>query len=82
MSKDVAVSTKDVKPKDDKPKVSIFKKITRFFKDLKSEFKKIVWPTKKQVANNTTVVLCFMGIAAVAIWCIDWVFIKVMELMF
>ena len=32
-------------------------KVAKYFKDLKSEFKKVVWPTKKQVINNTTVVL-------------------------
>ena len=31
--------------------------VAKYFKDLKSEFKKVVWPTKKQVINNTTVVL-------------------------
>ena len=32
-------------------------KVAKYFKDLKSEFKKVVWPTKKQVINNTMVVL-------------------------
>ncbi|MBP1566023.1 MAG: preprotein translocase subunit SecE [Oscillospiraceae bacterium] len=32
-------------------------KVAKYFKDLKSEFKKVVWPTKKQVINNTSVVL-------------------------
>lgn len=31
--------------------------VAKYFKDLKSEFKKVVWPTKKQVINNTIVVL-------------------------
>ncbi len=32
-------------------------KVVKYFKDLRSEFKKVVWPTKKQVLNNTAVVL-------------------------
>ncbi len=32
-------------------------KVAKYFKDLRSEFKKVVWPTKKQVINNTSVVL-------------------------
>ena len=28
-------------------------KVVKYFKDLKSEFKKVVWPTKQQVINNT-----------------------------
>lgn len=71
-----------VKAKEAKPKVNFIKKFARFFKDLKSEFKKIVWPTKKQVMNNTGVVLAFMGVTAVAIWGVDFVFIKLMEIIF
>lgn len=32
-------------------------KVAKYFKDLRSEFKKVVWPTKKQTFNNTSVVL-------------------------
>ena len=28
--------------------------VVKFFRDLKGEFKKIVWPSKKQIFNNTT----------------------------
>ena len=76
-NKDVAVKAKDAKPK-----VGFFKKIGRSFKDLKSEFKKIVWASKKQVMNNTAVVLTFTGITAVAIWLLDFGFIYLMKLIF
>lgn len=46
-------------------------KIKKFFKDLKAEIKKIVWPTKKQVVNNTVVVLIAMVFSGVFIWGID-----------
>ena len=45
------------KKTDKKQKAGFFKKVTRYFKDLRTEYKKIVWPTKKQVINNTLVVL-------------------------
>lgn len=32
-------------------------KFVKWFKDLKIEFKKVVWPSKKTVINNTSVVL-------------------------
>ena len=57
--------------KNDKNKVSFSKKIVRSFKDLKGEFKKIVWPTKKQVLNNTFVVCVVMIISAAFIFCLD-----------
>ena len=34
-------------------KVGIFRRIGRSFKNTKAEFKKVVWPTKKQLFNNT-----------------------------
>lgn len=78
MSKDVAIKAKEAKTE----KVSVFKKIARFFKDLKSEIKKIVWPTKKNIIHNTGVVIAFMGIVAIALWLLDWIFISLMNLFF
>lgn len=46
-------------------------KIKKWFRELKSELKKIVWPNKKQVLNNTLVVLVMVLISAVAIWGFD-----------
>lgn len=85
MSGEVSATTKGNEKKDSKeqkPKVNFFKKIARFFKELKSEFKKIVWPTRKQVFKNTGVVLVFIAITAVIIWLIDWLFISGFALMF
>ena len=46
-------------------------KVAKFFKDLKSELKKIVWSPKKDVIKNTTVVVVVTAIAAVAITLVD-----------
>ena len=84
----------DSKKKDEKPaktskpskpakeKKNIFKRIFHFFKDLKSEFKKIVWPSKKQIINNTAVVISVMLIVGICIWIIDYVFINIFRLMY
>lgn len=64
----------DAKAKDSK-KPNIFKRIARFFKDVKSEWKKIVWPSKKQIINNTLVVLVVMVIVAAIAWILDFLFI-------
>ena len=53
-------------------KTGFWKKVSHFFKDFRSEVKKIVWPTKKQVVNNTIVVFVAMGVVGVAIWIIDF----------
>ena len=60
------------KAKKDKKKVGFFKKISRYFKDFRSEVKKVVWPTRKQVVNNTIVVFVAMGVVGAAIWLIDF----------
>ena len=56
--------------KNSKPK----KSIVQYFKDCKSEFKKVVWPTPKQTTNNTIVVLLFCAIAGLFIFGIDALF--------
>ena len=45
--------------------------IKKYFKDLKSEIKKVVWPSKKQVINNTGVVLTVMVIVGLFLAGID-----------
>lgn len=45
--------------------------IVKFFKDLRGEIKKVVWPGKKKVINNTAVVLVAMCVCGIVIWGID-----------
>ena len=46
-------------------------RIVKYFKDLKSELKKVVWPSGKQVLNNTGVVLAVMIIVGLFLTGID-----------
>ena len=46
-------------------------KIIKWFKDLRVEFKKVVWPTKKTVINNTSVVVSVIVAAAILVGLID-----------
>jgi len=52
-------------------KPNIFQRWARSFKDMRGEMKKVVWPTKKQVINNTAVVLACCVIVGVFIWILD-----------
>ncbi len=54
-------------------KKSIFARFSKFFRDQKSEMKKIVWPSKKQVLNNTGIVLIAVALFAVLTGTFDWV---------
>ena len=53
---------------------NFFKGIGKRFKDINSEMKKISWPTKSQVINNTLVVIVVSIIAAICIFGLDTVF--------
>lgn len=55
-------------------KPSIFSRIGKWFRELKSECRKIVWPTKSQTINNTGVVLATVLAVGVFIWILDAVF--------
>jgi preprotein translocase subunit SecE len=48
-------------------------RIKKFFKELKSEIKKIVWPSKVQVVNNTGVVIAAVLLIGGFIWILDFV---------
>lgn len=53
------------------------KKENRFVKSIKgtkSEFKKIVWPSWKQLVNNTLIVIAFVVIFGVLIALLDYLF--------
>lgn len=52
----------------------------RFFREAKAEFKKVVWPTRKQVINNTTVVVISMLVAGLFIWGLDTVLGQIIKL--
>lgn len=62
----------------DEKKPGFFKRIVsgikRFFKDSKGEMKKIVWPSKKTVLNNTGIVIIVLAAFSVGIGVIDFIF--------
>lgn len=59
-------------PKDNKNK----KEKKHFFKDFKAELKKVIWPTSKQLINNTVAVITIVVIIAAIVFVLDFVFEK------
>ena len=45
-----------------------------FFKDFKAELKKVIWPTPKQLVNNTIAVVVIVIITAAIVFVLDVVF--------
>ena len=49
-------------------------RVAKFFRDTKSELKKVVWPSKEDTKTNTVVVLVTVAIAAVVMIALDAIF--------
>jgi len=47
--------------------------IRRYFRELRSELKKVVWSTPRQVLKNTLIVLACVLVVGVFIWLFDLV---------
>lgn len=58
----------------EKTKLSFFQRITKYVKEVKSEMKRVVWPTLKKVRQNTLVVMLYVLIIGIVIWILDALF--------
>ena len=61
---------KDVNKNDRKEK----RENKHFFKDFKAELKRVIWPTPKQLVNNTVAVITIVLITAIIVFVLDLVF--------
>ena len=48
------------------------KNLVRFFKDIRTELKKVIWPTRQQLMNNTITVLITCFVVGAIIWVADF----------
>ena len=69
---------KDVKA--DKKKPGVFARIGKWFKDMRSELKKVQWPTRKQTVNNTLIVIACVIVVGVFIWVFDYLANSVIDI--
>ncbi len=61
-------------------KPNVFVRIANYFKDVKAEMKKVVWPTLKKVKKNTITVLIYVLIVGIVICGLDLLFTWLMQL--
>jgi preprotein translocase SecE subunit len=61
---------KEVSKNDKKEK----KENKHFFKDFKAELKRVIWPTPKQLVNNTVAVIVIVIITAIIVFVLDVTF--------
>lgn len=62
-------------------KTKLGQKIAKFFKDYKSEMKKITWMSWKDLVKATATVLVILAIAAVFVGLLDWGFSSLVNLL-
>ena len=48
-------------------------KTTKYFRELRSELKKVVWPTTQQVLKNAAIVVGCVFVVGIFIWLFDFV---------
>lgn len=54
-------------------------KAMKFFRETKAELKKVSWPSKSQLVNNTVVILTFIVIATLVLSLLDVGFQKLLS---
>ena len=69
-----------VKKDDSKP--GFFKKVGKWFREMKSELNKVVWPTPKTLAKNSVVSVVFMLVSALVLWGADMIASLAVNLLF
>ena len=66
-----------IMPKETNKKQGKEKK--HFMKDFKAELKRVIWPTAKQLLNNTVAVITIVLITAILVFALDFTFEKINE---
>ena len=66
-----AVQAKKDKNKNAKP--SFFARVGKWLRDMKSELKKVQWPTRKQTINKTLIVIACVIVVGIFIALFDFV---------
>lgn len=64
----------DEKKNSKAKKPSIFARAGKWFRELRAEMRKIVWPTRQQTINNMLIVIAAVLIVGVFVWVLDLIF--------
>lgn len=58
------------------------KKIVQFFKDSYAELRRVVWPSREDVASSTKVVIISVVMFALVLGVVDFLLLKGMDIIF
>lgn len=79
-TKEVAANINKKSKKSKQHKKGFFKSIFNYFKEMKSELKKVTWPTKKGVFNGTMTVFIMVMIIMSIVVSSDFIFSNMLKL--
>ena len=68
--------------KKDDAKPGFFQRIGKWFREMKSELKKVIWPTPKTLAKNSVISVVFMLVSALVLWGADLIASLAVNLLF
>ena len=68
--------------KKDDAKPGFFKRIGKWFREMRSELKKVIWPTPKALAKNSLISVVFMLVSALVLWGADMIASLAVNLLF
>jgi preprotein translocase subunit SecE len=63
-------------------RLGLFSRMSLFLRQVMFELKKVVWPTKEQMVTYTAVVVVFVIIMGLIIAALDFLFVKLVLLVF
>jgi preprotein translocase subunit SecE len=64
------------KAKAETGRVGIFGRVTRFFREVVAELRKVIWPTRKELLTYTAVVVVFVTVMLTIVAGLDFAFAK------
>ena len=67
-----AVKAQKDKKSEKKSQPSTFDRFGRWLRELKSELKKVQWPSRKHTINNTGIVIACVVVVGLFIWVFDF----------
>ncbi|MCF6096168.1 preprotein translocase subunit SecE [Thermovorax subterraneus] len=56
------------------------KRSNKFIKEVRSELKKVTWPTKDELVSSTIVVIVSVALVSGFIWIVDSVLLNILKL--
>ena len=57
--------------KKDDTKLNCFQRVGKWFREMKSELKKVIWPASSVLAKNTGISVAVMLVSALVLWGFD-----------